>query len=123
MLNRKPLQTYRLLGLFFIAALYWLIAKWVHTPEEQIHFFQYGLVGVFFSRALELHTKSTLKIFIGAFILASLAGWLDEILQGLLPNRHYDIRDIYLNAMSAFLGLLLFRLIPPKPDLNKIQEN
>jgi glycopeptide antibiotics resistance protein len=106
--------------LTLVALSYWYICKWVKTPEEQIHFFQYGLVGVLFARAIQLQTNSRLKIFFGALFLASIAGWLDEILQGHMPTRHYDVRDIYLNIVSAFLGLVLLQLFSERSDLQKV---
>lgn len=109
--REKSYRPLRILGLFLIAGSYWYTAQWVKTPEEQIHFFQYGLVGVLFFRALEFNLQNVKKIFLGALILATLSGWVDEILQGILPSRHYDVRDIYLNAISAFLGLLVLLLI------------
>ena len=32
-------------------------------------------------------------------------GWLDEALQGVLPNRVYDLRDVRLNALAGALAL------------------
>ena len=37
----------------------------------------------------------------GAILVAGAAGWGDELLQGILPNRVYDLRDVALNAEAA----------------------
>ena len=34
-----------------------------------------------------------------------MVGWLDEGVQGLLPNRMYDLRDVAFNALAAALAL------------------
>lgn len=120
LLKNHLLDGKKLAGLLCIAGLYTLVAQWVKTPEEQIHFFQYGLVGVFFLRALELHSVSKVKIFFLALLVASGAGWLDEIIQGFLPSRHYDVRDIFLNGLSAFLGLLTYQFLISTPTKAKI---
>ncbi len=106
-----------LLGIFF---LYPFIALKTSSPEEQIHFLEYGLVGVLFARALAAGKPYTWRTYAGAFLLGTLAGWLDEILQGLLPNRHYDIRDIWLNAVSVALGLTIRSLISAKSPSNPV---
>ena len=41
----------------------------------------------------------------GAWLLTALAGWLDEGIQGLLPNRVYDLRDVGFNALAGALAL------------------
>lgn len=97
-----------------IGGIYFYSAQTVQTPEEQIHFLEYGLVGIFFSRAAAHHVKNPAGRAAAALTLACLAGWIDELLQGLLPNRHYDIHDVGLNAVSAALGLLITLILRPK---------
>lgn len=100
----------KICGLIAISACYWFASKWITTPEEQIHFFQYGLVGILFSFALKNHFPSRIFTNFSALALATLAGWIDELIQGYLPSRHYDVHDIILNAISALLGLLVLQL-------------
>jgi VanZ family protein len=87
---------------------YYFIAKTIHLPEEQLHFFEYGLVGILFLRALKHENVPKYFLFPSAWILASITGWCDELLQGITPNRHYDIRDIGFNIIASGLGLLLY---------------
>ncbi len=93
-------------------------ASYVQQPEEKIHFLQYALVGIFFARALSLHSSTKWKILLGSFVLGSLAGWFDEVIQGWLPNRHYDIRDIQFNVFSVLLGLSIYAVFPKKRGQN-----
>ena len=53
LIQRNAKQVWRFVALIAVFALYLLISTQVSTPEERIHFLEYGLVGVFFSRALE----------------------------------------------------------------------
>jgi len=107
--TRKP---WRFMALIVLAGVYGWLTTLVKRPEEQVHFIQYGLVGVLFSRALRGRFGQSVKTDIAAFSIAMIAGWIDEVLQGHLPNRHYDVRDLWLNAVSAFLGLMVYRTIP-----------
>ena len=40
-----------------------------------------------------------------AVILTILAGVVDELIQGVLPSRVYDIRDIYFNSVAGIGGV------------------
>lgn len=98
------------------AVLYFLsVRPLMQRPEEALHFLQYGLVGGFFYAALRerrrQHPASSSRSPLGrfpaasAFLLAAAAGWADEGIQFLLPNRHYDLRDVGFNAAAAALAI------------------
>jgi VanZ family protein len=110
--TRNP---WRFLAVFCLAAVYGALTTRVKIPEEQIHFIQYGLVGVLFARAVAVRWTDGWRTFFVALSLAVVAGTLDELLQGHIPNRHYDVHDIWLDAVSALLGLFVYRLIPAVP--------
>jgi hypothetical protein len=112
-IRRHGLSSKRIFPLLFIGAAYYFAARTVKTPEEQVHFFEYGLVGVFFLRALSHHVQKISIRYLAAWFLGCGAGWIDELLQGLLPHRHYDIHDVQLNAISVALGLLVAFLYAP----------
>lgn len=109
--KKTPREYWRYGLLLIVAFVYAVLARWVKTPEEQIHFFQYGFVGILFFRAIQQHSQNSSVNFLTALLLAGLAGWWDEILQGKTPQRHYDVNDIYLNIISSFLGLLVYKII------------
>jgi hypothetical protein len=46
------------------------------------------------------------KQYVGAILFAAAAGWLDELLQGLLPDRVYDLRDVGINAVAALMAIV-----------------
>ncbi len=111
-MHSRTRNVWRHVGLALLAVLYaWAVAL-VKRPEEKIHFIQYGLVGALFVRAARHHIKRPLLAYAVALLIASAAGWFDETLQGWLPNRHYDVSDIALDVGSAFLGLVVYSLIP-----------
>jgi VanZ family protein len=45
--------------------------------------------------------------FAATFVLTALLGWGEEVIQYFVPGRFYDWRDVTLNALSAWLALLV----------------
>lgn len=110
----RPARVFMLCALF---AAYLFLSRYVTRPEEQIHFFEYGLVGVFLLRALRHHILTWLR-FPLAILMSAGAGWVDELIQGTLPTRHYDIHDVFLNIISSILGLMIFFVLSPDATAN-----
>jgi hypothetical protein len=73
-------------------------------PEERLHFLQYGLMAVLARRAVAPWRQGWAQ-YLAAVALAAAAGWGDELVQGLLPGRVYDLRDVAINASAAVLAM------------------
>jgi VanZ family protein len=101
--------------LLLVSALYiYSTLKLWDSPEEAVHFLEYGLLGFLLFRALKFHTKDV-GIYFTAFFIGCLVGIFDEILQWIVPLRIWDIRDVGLNALSSGLFQVgLWRGIRPK---------
>ncbi|MCA9407776.1 MAG: VanZ family protein [Candidatus Omnitrophica bacterium] len=85
----------------------YIVGFWmVEHPEEKLHLIEYGLLAYLIFKALQMDVHRV-KAYIGAFVLTSLCGWGDEIIQHYLPNRYYQVTDVQLNIFSGLLGLLL----------------
>ena len=67
----------------------------VPLPEEQVHFLVFGLFGALTFALFE--PWRALAIAVGVAVA-------DELLQGALPDRYFDVRDIVMNSASAFAG-------------------
>jgi VanZ family protein len=104
--------------LAFFAALYTVIVlSLIGRPEEALHFVQYGAVGGFAYAALaerrqRLAAADTAGWLaprpapaVAAFLATAAAGWIDEGIQHLLPNRYYDLRDVAFNAAAGALAI------------------
>lgn len=113
-IRRHGFSPKRILCLLGIGAAYFFAARTAKTPEEQVHFVEYGLVGILFLRALTHHIQNLHARYLSAWTMGFAAGWIDELLQGLLPHRHYDINDVRLNAISVTLGLFIAFLYTPQ---------
>lgn len=72
------------------------------SPEEAIHFVEYGLLGLLVFRALTHHVRDY-GIYVSAALLGSVVGIVDEGIQWATPERYWDIRDIWLNAFAVTL--------------------
>lgn len=80
------------------------------SPEEAVHFVLYGGLGALLFRALA-HRVQDVSIYPAAVALGALIGTLDETVQWLLPTRVWDIRDIFLNAISVALIQVVIALV------------
>lgn len=79
------------------------IFRLIPLPVERIHFIEYGILGWLVWWAAGKR-KWGLITALGYIIAISI---LDEVIQGILPNRVYDIRDILMNVAGGGLGLAL----------------
>lgn len=98
------------------ALAYVLVASRFEVIQERIHLLQYGLIALLVLGALEARASRGAARFAGAVataprdaaravVLTAAAGWLDEGIQGILPNRHYDLRDVGLNALAGAMAV------------------
>jgi len=90
-----------------IGILLFTAALLVNFPEERIHLVEYGLLGLMLGWAFQGSSRWP-DLWPLAVALAWMAGWGDELIQAVLPNRVYDIRDIVLNGLAGMAGLYLF---------------
>jgi VanZ family protein len=104
---RTPRTVFATLGL---ALVYALVVFPMNSPEEKLHFLEYGAVGVlaFFSAPVKWSER---KRFAFAALFTLAAGWTDEGIQALLPNRYYDLRDVAFNAVAGVMALTSFAVL------------
>jgi hypothetical protein len=100
------------------AGAYLLLLRHLTIVQERVHLLEYGAVGGLGYAALcerwgdeeaAASARPRWRRWPGAWavLLAGAAGWGDELVQALLPNRHYDIRDVATNAEAAALLVLV----------------
>jgi hypothetical protein len=111
-------------SLAVITAGYALVLGRFELPEERLHFLEYGVVGgLIFAALMERQgnrpsdstqgspRRSPLGPAAGAVIATALAGWFDEGIQAILPNRFYDLRDVAMNAAGGALAVFAIWLL------------
>jgi hypothetical protein len=72
------------------------------SPEEAIHFLQYGILGLLIYRAL-LHRHRNIGIYFVAAVIGGFIGTVDEAIQWAIPRRYWDLKDIWLNFIGTAL--------------------
>lgn len=102
----------RLVALVCIAAFFaFLTLRLRDSPEEALHFVQYGILAVLVLRAVSVRAESrNPSAYLTAAAVCVLIGAGDEILQWLVPERFFDFRDIGLNAVASLGVLVAIRL-------------
>jgi hypothetical protein len=102
------------------AGCYLLLLRHLTIVQERIHLLLYGaLGGLCYAALLERCSVDGSPPTASAWprwqrwpaawavLLAGLAGWGDELVQAVLPNRVYDLRDVLTNAEAAALLVLV----------------
>ena len=85
------------------------------SPEEAVHFLEYGVLALLIHRALRPVMDDEL-VFVAGVLIGTLIGTVDEIIQWLSPQRYWDWRDLVLNGgAGALIQLALWRIVPPLP--------
>lgn len=76
------------------------------NPGEKIHMFQYGVFGLLLFRPLSMDLPgASLRLCITGSVICLAAGAIDEIIQGILPNRTFTWHDVFINGLSGILVL------------------
>ena len=85
------------------------------TGPERFHLLMYGILSCIIFWALKLDVKGG-KAYFYTILLACLLGTTDELIQGLLPMRTFDVKDILMNWLSSGMGELFIAFVL-RPDL------
>ncbi|MBI4666823.1 MAG: VanZ family protein [Nitrospinae bacterium] len=97
------------------AAYFVLSVKFAKTPSDRIHLLEYSLLAALAYYTVKFNVKGW-PAYPGAWLLATMAGLMDEAIQRFLPNRAADMRDFLVNAISAAVALLVVRLVIEEND-------
>lgn len=92
------------LSLMAVAWVYAAVIYPMQSPEEKIHFIQYGGVAALAHASTPPGWTKAGRFIICALFVAA-AGWIDEGIQALLPSRFYDLRDVAFNAAAGLMAL------------------
>lgn len=108
----KKLSVY--ISFFAISCVCLALLKYMCVAgAERFHLLLYGILSVIVFWAFKLHAKGN-RIYLYTITLAFLLGATDEFIQGILPMRVFDIRDIFMNWLSSGMGelFIIFVLRP-----------
>ncbi|MBW1913162.1 MAG: VanZ family protein, partial [Deltaproteobacteria bacterium] len=105
-IKRKKDSLFYLWSAVFLFSYWPLVYFYCEFPAERLHMAEYGLLVIFVYRALKVRIK-TVWIYLPIILYTFFVGLLDEIIQGILPNRVYEFKDITINWASSFLATCL----------------
>jgi hypothetical protein len=98
-----PLDVWRVLGLAFIVAGYWLIVQWAESPASRFHALQYGLLALLVTESLRGQLPLP-RVYLWVLLIVMAAGMGDEAIQLLLPNRNATMKEVLQNWTSTALA-------------------
>ena len=111
--NREHYSVNQYLWFSFISCLYGLVLYILELPEEQVHFIEYGILSALIYVALT-HDINNKSIYFLSAIIVFVLGAIDEVIQWVLPNRCFDIRDLVMNGIAGILVQLLIAMVITK---------
>jgi len=100
-LNRK-----QWIALIAIGLAVCLFMSEMGIPEERIHLLEYAGLGYLLVWAFRSRYQNIL-LYHRALGLVLLIGIGDEVIQGALPNRIFDLRDILFNTLGGTAGIMV----------------
>jgi hypothetical protein len=86
-----------------VAAYAYMCLHHLKSPQDALHFLEYGFLGLLAFRALA-HRLRDAAIYPAAILVCALVGNVDEILQWLVPGRISDVRDWAWDLVAAALA-------------------
>ena len=107
-LRGRPGRRELWVGLGVTAVYAMAVVRMGGSLEERTHLFEYGIVAVLIYQALSERARNGRRVpapAVLALVLTVLLGWIDEGIQGLLPNRVYDNFDVVRNTVAAVIGI------------------
>ena len=111
--NREHYSVNQYLWFSLISCLYGMVLYILELPEEQIHFIEYGILSALIYVALT-HDINNKSIYFLSAIIVFVLGAIDEVIQWVLPNRCFDIRDLVMNGIAGILVQLLIAMVITK---------
>jgi len=86
------------------------------TSPERMHPFMYGVLCCLIFWAFKNEARKS-RVYPYTLLLAFLLSIIDEMIQGLLPMRVFDTKDILMNWLSAVMAVLFIAFVL-KPDIH-----
>ena len=91
-----------------VATAYFMVFVRMGIAEERTHLIEYGIVALLIHAALNERAMRSPHVPAPAVLAVAIAGSvgvIDELIQALLPNRVFDLRDILFNVVAAVMAV------------------
>ncbi len=99
-----------------VAFAYWLSLVRIANPGERTHMVEYGVVAALIHQALQERARNGRTVTAPTFLTVvstTVIGFIDEIIQALLPGRFFDVRDIFFNFIAGFMVVVARLALAP----------
>ncbi len=99
-----------------VALAYGMILLRIENPAERTHLIEYGVVAVLMHQALLERVRNGRPVLRPAALtvaVTAMAGFLDEIIQAVLPARVFDWQDVFFNALAGFMAIVARLALQP----------
>jgi hypothetical protein len=107
-LRRRDAPPWAYAALVAAGGAYALAFSWLRAAHlERTHLPEYGLASLLAWRALVPLFPGGVTAYAAAAVVGAAIGYGDELLQSVVPGRHYDLRDVAMNAVGAVLGMVV----------------
>ncbi len=100
-----------------VASAYLMVWIRIESWEERTHLIEYGIVAGLIHAALLERMRNGRGVSRPAALtvaVTALLGLLDEGIQAVLPNRVFDLRDVFFNALAGFMVIAARLAIAPQ---------
>jgi VanZ family protein len=85
-----------------------LTFSWSVLISSMVHMFTFMILAFLLARLFTGNKRTTLFPWGAALVLSLLIGLGDELYQRFIPERGFEMNDIFLDAIGALIGLGLF---------------
>ncbi|MCI9435156.1 MAG: VanZ family protein [Bacilli bacterium] len=99
-----------------------LISNYLVFPIRKLaHFTLYFILGILFYNLIKSYIKNNKKRIIVSLLFCLLYACSDEIHQIFIPGRSGEIRDVLIDSIGSFMGIILIYVFLKRKD-NKNEE-
>ncbi|GAB4333106.1 MAG: hypothetical protein Kow0099_04950 [Candidatus Abyssubacteria bacterium] len=108
--RRREFGVLRYSALALLTLVYVYLLHRSRFPAERLHLMEYGFLAYLCWRAFRVDFTTVTSYALG-FVLSSAFGLVDELVQYVLPNRYFELRDVATNIIASALGLMVASLL------------
>lgn len=104
----RDIAAYILMSMLALIVVYFMSG--LSIQQERIHFIQYAALTMGILWCFE-EQRAKKKTWIISIFMSSFAGFIDECIQGFVPNRYFDMRDVGLNVLASIVGAGFYAIL------------
>lgn len=101
-----------------------LISNYLVFPIRKLaHFTLYFILGILFYNLIKSYIKNNKKRIIVSLLFCLLYACSDEIHQIFIPGRSCEIRDVFIDSIGSFMGIILIYIFLKRKDEKDEEKN